>query len=433
MSTAAPHIAVIGGGPMGLACAHHLGRQGARVTLFEAGPVLGGMSAVFDFGGLPIERFFHFLCRTDHDYVALLEELGIADRLHWRQTRMGFFCNGRLHEWGNPAALLAFPHISLLTKLRYGLHVLATRRRHHFDDLEHRRADAWLRRWLGEAGYRTLWQPLLALKFYQHHENLSAAWIAARIQRVAQSRSGLLHEELGHLDGCTQTLIDALTESIVAAGGQLQTHTPVQRVVTRDGRVSGVETAAGTVAVDRIISTVPLPLVPDMIPDLPAMQRDNIRAMDNIGVSTVILKLRQPLTPYFWTNISDADIAIPGIIEYSNLNPLQPAILYVPYYMPQTHEKYRWTLAQFLDELRPILQRINPAFTPDWILDSHLSRYHYAQPVCTPGFASRIPPMSGLIPGLLLADTTAYYPQDRCINDSVRIGRLLAAQAMAAC
>ena len=65
---------------MGLACAHHLGRRGARVTLFEAGPVLGGMSAAFDFGGLSIERFFHFLCRTDHDYVALLEELGTQPR-----------------------------------------------------------------------------------------------------------------------------------------------------------------------------------------------------------------------------------------------------------------------------------------------------------------------------------------------------------------
>jgi protoporphyrinogen oxidase len=42
-------IAVLGGGPMGLAAAWHLLKQGHQVSLFEAGDRLGGMSASFDF------------------------------------------------------------------------------------------------------------------------------------------------------------------------------------------------------------------------------------------------------------------------------------------------------------------------------------------------------------------------------------------------
>jgi protoporphyrinogen oxidase len=68
---------------MGLACAHHLVKTGAKVTVLEAGPRMGGMSVTFDFNGLDIERFFHFICRTDYDYFALLDELGIRDALNW--------------------------------------------------------------------------------------------------------------------------------------------------------------------------------------------------------------------------------------------------------------------------------------------------------------------------------------------------------------
>ncbi len=426
MTSSPKHIAVIGGGPMGLACAYHLAKTGAKVTVFEAGPRMGGMSATFDFNGLAIERFFHFICRTDYDYFDLLDELGIREALRWKKTRMGLFNQGKLHEWGTPGALIRFPNLSLLTKLRYGLQIIRTKQLKHFDDLEHINARNWLERWLGKAGYNTLWKQLFALKFFEHQDNLSAAWIAARIQRVAQSRASLLHEELGYLEGCTQTLINTLEESLKNQGVTLATRAQVEEVCAQEGRISGVRVNGSEQHFDQVVSTIPLPYVPDMIPALPAEWSERIRSIINVGVCTVILKLKQPLTPYFWTNITDESLPIPGIIEYGNLNPLNVHTAYVPCYMPQTHPKYQWTLEQFMAELMPAFSRINPDFKPDWVIDAHLSRYHYAQTVCTPGFASLIPPMSGLIEGLFLADTASYYPQDRSITESVRVGRLLA-------
>ena len=37
------HVAVVGSGPAGLAAAYHLGRRGYRVTVYEAGPEIGGL------------------------------------------------------------------------------------------------------------------------------------------------------------------------------------------------------------------------------------------------------------------------------------------------------------------------------------------------------------------------------------------------------
>jgi protoporphyrinogen oxidase len=105
---------------MGLAAGYQAARDGHQVEVIEAAPLPGGMAAHFDFDGLSIERFYHFICSTDTPTFELLEDLGIADKLHWVPTSMGMYLNGQLNQWGDPVALLTLPGVSLLTKLRYG-------------------------------------------------------------------------------------------------------------------------------------------------------------------------------------------------------------------------------------------------------------------------------------------------------------------------
>ena len=119
---ASKNIAVIGAGPMGLAVGYQAARDGHRVTIFEADDRVGGMTAAFDFDGLAIERYYHFICASDRPLFELLEELGIQDKLCWKETRMGYYYMGQVHPWGNPIALLRFPQLSLLSKIRYGAH-----------------------------------------------------------------------------------------------------------------------------------------------------------------------------------------------------------------------------------------------------------------------------------------------------------------------
>ena len=54
------------------------------------------------------------------------------------------------------------------------------------------------------------------------------------------------------------------------------------------------------------------------------------------------------------------------------------------------------------------------------------SRYEFAQTVCAPGFFDALPAMQSKVAGLLLADTSHCYPEDRSISESVRIGAELA-------
>ena len=115
-------IAVLGAGPMGLAVAYQLALDGHQPVVFEADDRVGGMTATFDFGGLDIERYYHFHCISDHAFLQVLDELGLADRMRWTETRMGYWFQNRLQPWGNPMALLRFKGLGMVAKLRYGLH-----------------------------------------------------------------------------------------------------------------------------------------------------------------------------------------------------------------------------------------------------------------------------------------------------------------------
>ena len=123
------NIAVVGAGPMGMATAHHLVLAGHRVTLYEKDSVIGGMTASFDFEGVNIERFYHFICGTDEPYFELLRELELEGQLRWVDTAMGYYHEGRLKDWGDPISLLKFPGLSLLSKVRYGLMAFAATKR----------------------------------------------------------------------------------------------------------------------------------------------------------------------------------------------------------------------------------------------------------------------------------------------------------------
>jgi len=144
-------------------------------------------------------------------------------------------------------------------------------------------------------------------------------------------------------------------------------------------------------------------------------------------VICVIFKLTRSVSPYFWINVSEPDIDIPGVVEFTNLREAGgDTIIYVPYYMPNTNKKFYWPDELLLAEAFACLQRINPALSASDIIATKVARLRHGQPICEPGFAAKIPPVQTPIEGLAIADTCYYYPEDRGIAESVRLGAAIA-------
>ena len=423
-------IAVLGAGPMGLAVAYQLARDGHEPVVFEADDRVGGMTACFDFSGLAIERYYHFHCTSDTAFLEVLDELDIAHHMRWVETKMGYWYQERLQAWGNPMALLRFRGLSLVAKFRYGLHAFLSTKRNDWQPLDKVEATGWIRRWVGDEAWEVLWRRLFDYKFYHHTPNLSAAWIWSRIRRIGRSRYNLFREKLGYLEGGSTTLLNALHADIEKNGGSIRLTSPVQRVIIEQGRVVGVETRQGVEQFDKVISTVPLPYVPRLMPDLPESLLQQFQSVKNIAVVCVIAKLRQPVSRNFWLNVNDPEMDIPGLVEYSNLRPLEHSVVYVPFYMPGEHPKFAESDQAFLDKVRRYLKKINPALTDEDFIELRASRYRHAQPICEPGYLDRLPPVALPVTGLWVADTSYYYPEDRGISESIGFGRRMARDAV---
>jgi len=416
---------IIGAGIMGLTAAFELLKKGYQVTVYESGDRTGGMSAHFNFGGLDIERYYHFICKPDTPYFRMLRELGLQHTLKWNDTRMGYYYEGKLYNWGNPAALFAFPKLNMLSKFRYALHAFSSTKRCRWQALDHLDAVSWIKKWIGRAAYDVLWKNLFELKFHQYTHNLSAAWIWTRIKRVGLSRKNIFKEEMGYLEGGSKTLFTALEREIAELGGEIVLNTPVQMVESAKGQKQ-IRTARGEDHADIVISTIPLPYVPELFPS----EKDNRYAeFKNIAVVCLVFKLKKSVTGNFWLNINDRQIDIPGIVEYSNLNPNTGShIVYAPYYLPRTHPLFSKPDGFFTARVKGYLKRINPELGEDDIISARVFRYRYAQPICPPGYLDSLPDINRGN-GIFIADTSHYYPEDRSVSESIRLAREIVGMA----
>jgi len=419
-------IAVLGAGPMGLAVAYQLARDGHHPVIFEADDRVGGMTAAFDFSGLMIERYYHFHCISDHAFLKVLDELSLSHQMHWVETKMGYWFKGKLQPWGNPIALLRFKGLSLVAKFRYGLHAFLCTKRNDWKPLDNLEATRWIKSWVGAEAYEVLWRRLFDYKFYEYTDNLSAAWIWSRIRRIGRSRYNIFKEKLGYLEGGSHTLLQALKKDIESNGGKIFLNSPVIKVVVESEKVIGLEIRGQLQKFNKVVSTIPLPYIPALIPDLPKDILAKFKAQKNIAVVCVIVKLKKRFTENFWVNINDDEMDIPGIIEYTNLRPLDQYIVYVPFYMPGEHSKFKDDDSVFINKVRKYMQKINPQLKNNDFIDIRASRYRHAQPICDPGYLDNLPPVDLPIKGLWVADTSYYYPEDRGISESIDFGRKMA-------
>jgi protoporphyrinogen oxidase len=425
-------VGIVGGGPAGVGLAYRLSRAGHKATVFEAAPELGGLARSFRLGDVQIERYYHFICATDHAYFEYLRDLEIESTLRWANTRMGFFHNGTLYPFNGALDLLACGALAPRDRVRYGALTAYCAARTNWHALDAIPAKKWLIDILGLEAYRVMWQPLLEVKFHDFHDQISAAWVWHRIHRVARSRGTLLAKErLGFLAGGTDVLVNALVDAARAKGATFHTSTPVNRIV-HDGRtVKGIETSAGErYDFDYVVSAVPLPHFLRMTPDLPPHYQERLAKIDFIGVICVVLRTRRPVSDNYWVNVNDPRVPFNGFIEYTNLNPDMTGdgtrIVYVPYYLPRSHKRFAFSDESMTADAIASLSIVNHSFGPKDVIDTAVSRDPYAQVICSTGFRLRAPEHQTPIDRLLLVESSQLYPSDRTISGTLELATRVA-------
>jgi protoporphyrinogen oxidase len=424
-------VVVVGGGICGLIASLRIleaAHRPCRVVVLEAEPEPGGLARSWEMGGRVVDRFYHFICKPDGQYLRLLRELGLEGRVIWSRTRMGLFRGGRCRPFHSPRHLASYPGIPLRDKLGYGAHVWRCRRTTDWKPLEDVRAQEWLRSSVGSRGYVEWWEQLLAKKFGRFTPELSAAWIMARVRRNARSRSLQTWDRLGYVEGGTGQVVEALAARIRALGGEILVDRSVTEIVQHRGRVSGVIVRGSYVPSDAAVYTGKLVDLPALLGDCRATQYvQQLRALEDIGVVCTLFRLRHSLSPLFWLNVLDPAMPHSGIIEFSRLWRSRPwHLLYIPEYGdvdlsgPTLDPHTRAAMYE------PLLRAVNPRFSPDWVDECRVFASKRAQPVCRVGFSRQLPPVRTPIAGLWATDYAHVFPEDRSLAEMVKLGERVA-------
>ena len=144
-----------------------------------------------------------------------------------------------------------------------------------------------------------------------------------------------------------------------------------------------------------------------------------------------MLELDRRFSPFYWTNVADPDVPFLGLIEQDDfVGPRRYGgrrFLYVANYMPPDDPLLRPRCDELLAATSPGCGGSTRTSTAPGCGQRWLFREPDAQPIVTVGYRERMPPLQTGVDGLLLANTTQVYPQDRGTNYAVRLGREAAA------
>ncbi len=428
-------VGIIGGGAAGLAAALELTSRGHFAEVFEAAPFLGGQASTFEVGGGQLERGYHHLFVSDTDMVNLIDELGLGDSMEWLESKVGLFHGGRIWDFATPLDLLRFSPLPFAQRIRLGLWTFLLQKTRNWRKFEDVTAAEWTRRHMGEAAYRVIWEPMLRGKFGDYYDQVSMTWLWGKINLRVASRKRMQKERLGYPMCSFGKVFDVCGERIVEQGGQVHIRAAVRRIDVTDDAATGVTASVAggpeqSFGYDAVIATTPSYIFTRLAPDLPEDYRVVLESARYLSAVLMILVLDRPLTSKYWLNVADRALPFVGVIEHTNMIDRDlyggRHIVYLTNYPDRESALYRKEPAELLEEFVPYLQRLNPDFKREWILEYHHHRVDGAQPIIGVNYSERIPDHRTPFKSLYLANTTQIYPEDRGTNYSVRMGRQVA-------
>jgi protoporphyrinogen oxidase len=401
---------------MGISLGYFLSQQGIKVEIFEASPVLGGLAGpLFLEDGVSVDRFYHVILSSDSHLRKLCTELSIADKLRFRETKMGFYHQGEIHSMNSTLEFLRFPPLGWIDRFRLGLTVLYAQFVRDWQRLEGISVEEWLLRLSGQRTLENIWRPLLRAKFDGGFDDTPATYIWARLVRMKSTRSGANQkEEAGHLIGGYTTLIEVMAERIEAAGGKIHLRCPVQEVVLEGGRAQGIHLGDKVHPFSAVVAALQVPIFRQMIPGASPAYRDLLGKSGYLGIICPLLVLDRPLTGFWTLNITDDRIPFTGLIETTTyIDPQYVGghhLVYLPKYTAPGGPWQRKSDQEIREIWLQNLETMFPHFNRRWIRYFLVHRERYVEPLHGLNSTHLIPGVKTPVEDLYLATTAQIYP-----------------------
>lgn len=372
----APSVVVLGGGLSGVATAWSLARAGwSDVTLVERGPELGGLAGSFEREGHFYPLGYHHILHRDKALLFFLEKIGALPDVRWRRIRMLFRLHGRLYDLAHPVDFLRFP-MSFPDKLRFVRLMLRAFGKSDWSDWLDKSADELVDRWGGRGVRDAIFEPLTRLKFDLPSEEVSAAWMGARLH----FREG--SAPLGYIPGAnwTRTLCDGVSRLVEEAGVKVRVNATVAKLHRRGDRLAEAELEDGErIGGELFVSSIPTEVYTRFVPE---DETETVRAIRYTALLSTVCATRQRVEPdFYWMNLATLDKTACGIFLLSSLNPSIGApgdtcVNFVTHLQGRHVELFRRSDEELLDLYRADFREVfGFDFDPFWVNVARVPMY----------------------------------------------------------
>lgn len=398
-------VAIVGGGFTGLSAAYELTKKGHQVHVFERDGHLGGLAYGFTqpTWRWHIEAAYHHLFTNDYAILHLARELGVP--LITKRPITANLYKGKMYQFDSPLHLLRFPDLSLPDKLRTGALAAFCKAYPFWQTLEKITAKQFAIVVGGEAGWKTIWEPLMSAKFGAYADSIAASWLWARIHKRTPS--------LVYIEGGFQTLVNALAAAIKKNGGKISL---------------GYEFKNLQSEFDKTLFTTPTPIAEKLL------QTKLSAPIPHLHAQVLILETKKPiLQNIYWLSITDKTFPFLAVVQHTNFMDKKHYggnhLAYIGNYLPPDHPYLSLTKEQLLKKFIPFIKKLSPLNSTLKTLNSYLFIGPFAQPVHQIHYSQKAPKFETPIPGVYLANMDSIYPWDRGTNYAVKLGQR-AARAM---
>ncbi|WP_246984317.1 NAD(P)/FAD-dependent oxidoreductase [Halorientalis marina] len=425
-------IGVVGGGIAGLSAAYRLQRCDYDVQVFEASEDLGGLAAVYETAGDPIEKFYHHLSKSEETIVELAEDLGLGDAVEWRVGKNAFLADGEVRPLDTPWEIAAYPHLSVYDKFRLTMLTMEVDVRggmpsfDTYDDLadfEDVPIKEFLLDHTTRGVYENFWEPLLDAKFGSRKEDVSAAWLLGRV-KFRGERDLLRGEILGYLDGGFHQLIDALIGAV--GRDNITTGARVTDLDCSGGAVRTLSAETGDGTETHEVDEVVVAAMPNVLEDLTGYPCE----IDFQGTVCSVWSLDESLTDTYWLNLAD-EAPFGVFIEHTNFVPPEryggEHLYYTASYVQDPSEDL-WNMDDGAVEAhwRDGIADLFPAFDPASVNWVETARNPRTAPVYERGYLDMVVPYDlsdAVAEGVYYAGmaSKAQYPE-RSLNGGIEAG-----------
>ena len=309
-------VAVIGGGPGGLAAAARLAEAGVSVELFEAGAELGGLARSIRLWGNPVELSAHIFRSADTFVNRLWREC--AGELKEITLRRGIFDGSAVIEY--PMTPLRIVRNLGIVQAMRSLTSLVYRRMSKRWSPTPENAEQWMVQTYGRPLHERFLRDYAEKLWGVPCDQISASFPQFLFQSAGDSKGD---QTFFYPRNGNSSVWNALGERLLESGVKVHLRTRVSQLESVDHsakrRVTGLVVDGERIAFDHVISTMPLGLLARLA--LPANQRVSALATELRARSTLLVYLRATSgsrSAYNWLSVYPASYRMGRITDFGH-------------------------------------------------------------------------------------------------------------------